>query len=121
MQTQKLTLLLATVVVSPLLMAPGEDACPACLGRWEGAVEEDLSNIFMVRVEPNQSYWSKLSVYNGKADLDVVGSPVVNMHCKPDDTGTMCIFDAKADGVVELEVIGVLGPAAYGLFFDYSN
>lgn len=121
MRIRNILWLLAIVAVSPLLMAPGEDECPACLNTWTGTGKAQVSSVYVVRVEKQQPYWCELLVLDGKAALDVFGRHLTNVRCKMNGESTVCTFEATADDVVELEVSGMGEGATYKVFFDYGN
>lgn len=114
------TSLIASMLFAPLLMAPGEPTCPACVVVLSGTLQLQELDTATEPVEDGTSYEALVEWTSGGAVL-TVGGDVTNVSCAGDDDYDYCTFDAAADGDVVLKVTSTDDDTDFELSLGKTN
>jgi hypothetical protein len=112
-------LVLSTLGLAPLLMAPGNTPCGACVQEWLNG-QIGAQQVIMHQPDDslieNEFYRVELWTNSGaQIDLDVSSEDIVGLDCDTETNYEGCTFTATGDGTVKLFLTGGQTSGTYTL------
>lgn len=111
------TAALVTLLVAPILMAPGDPICPDCnwIQKWSDSLSADDYEYYSANVTSNHFYMAAL--YPNTSGLTVAPqNNYSNLDCSTSGNNTFCCYKALSTGTVTLRVSSGSEAASFDLF-----